>query len=178
LLKDLSRHFSRAGRVEAIYVRPDRDAPTVSVRSVFALEGRGLEGDRSARGVRAGHKRQVTLIQAEHLPVIATFLGRAQVDAALLRRNVVVSGVNLVAAKSLFQDQEIRVHVGDAVVLTITGPCDPCSKMEEVLGPGGWNAMRGHGGMTARIETSGAMAVGDVVEIHVARARPDGTASR
>jgi MOSC domain-containing protein YiiM len=159
-------------------VRPDRDAPTVSVPRVLALEGRGLEGDRSARGARAGHKRQVTLIQAEHLPAIAAFLGRPHVDAALLRRNVVVSGVNLIAARSLFQDQEIRVHVGDAVVLAITGPCDPCSKMEAVLGPGGWNAMRGHGGMTARIEAGGTIAVGDLVDIRVGRAVPGGDAAR
>jgi MOSC domain-containing protein YiiM len=178
MLKDLSRNFSRNGRVEAIHVRPDRDAPTVSVQSVVALEGRGLEGDRSARGARAGHKRQVTLIQAEHLPVIAAFLGRAHVDAAMLRRNVVVSGVNLVAARSLFQDQEIRMRVGDAVVLVITGPCDPCSKMEAALGPGGWNAMRGHGGMTARIEAGGTIAIGDVVEIHITPAVPRGDAAR
>ena len=140
----------------------------MSVRTALALEGRGLEGDRSARGARAGHKRQLTLVQSEHLPVIATFLGRAVIDAALLRRNIAVSGVNLLAARSLFEDQEIRVHVGDAVVLAITGTCDPCSKMEASLGPGGWNAMRGHGGMTASIEVGGTISVGDVVEIRVA----------
>jgi len=167
LLRDLARHFSRPGRVDAIYVRTERAAPVSAVRHALAIEGRGLDGDR-ARGARAGHKRQVTLVQAEHLPAIAAFLGRVAIDPALLRRNVVVSGVNLIAARALFQDQPIRMHIGDAVILVITGSCDPCSKMETVLGPGGWNAMRGHGGMTARIEAGGTFAVGDAIQMRVA----------
>lgn len=167
MLRDLARRFARTGRVECIFLRPERDVPAVSVRAVTAVAGRGLQGDRSARGARPGHKRQVTLLQAEHLPAIAAFTGRPQVEAALFRRNLVVSGVNLLAARGLFKDQEMRIHVGDAVVLAITGPCDPCSKMEAALGPGGWNAMRGHGGVTARIDVGGAIAVGDIVEVRV-----------
>jgi MOSC domain-containing protein YiiM len=156
--------------VEAIFVRPDRGVPAASVRTAVALAGRGLEGDRSTRGARSGHKRQVTLIQAEHLAVIGGFLARAPIDPAMLRRNLVVSGVNLIAARALFADQAIRLHIGDAVVLAITGSCDPCSKMESALGPGAWNAMRGHGGMTARIEIGGAITVGDVVQVRVTEA--------
>jgi MOSC domain-containing protein YiiM len=178
VLRDLAGHFPRRGRVEAIYLRPGRDAAPEMAGTVVALEGRGLQGDRSASAARAGHKRQVTLMQAEHLPAIASFLGRSGLDAALLRRNVVVSGVNLVAARALFPDQAIRVHVGDTVVLAITGPCDPCSKMESALGPGGWNAMRGHGGMTARIEVGGTFRVGDDVEVRILAALAEGNAAR
>jgi MOSC domain-containing protein YiiM len=78
------------------------------------------------------------------------------------RRNIVVSGINLLALRNA------KVHVGEAL-LEIVGPCAPCSRMEEEIGPGGYAAMRGHGGMTARIVSGGVIRVGDAV-----RAASDG----
>jgi MOSC domain-containing protein YiiM len=162
-LRALASTFPRAGVLRAIYLRPARAAPLLHVPSVEAIEARGLAGDRSAAARMTGGKRQVTLIQHEHLPAIAAFAGLPEVNAALLRRNLVVSGLNLLAARTLFADQPLLLHIGEHVVLQISGPCEPCSRMEAALGAGGYNAMRGHGGVTARVLRGGTLQVGDSV---------------
>jgi len=149
LMATLPRH----GRVEWIGLRPARGQSMNPVTQAEALAGKGLIGDRYASG---SGKRGVTLIQAEHLPVIATLSGHASVPPSLLRRNVVVSGLPLIALK------ERRFRIGD-VVLEGTGECDPCSNMEKALGPGGFNAMRSHGGLCARIIEGGVFRLGDAV---------------
>ncbi len=119
-----------------------------------ALAGFGLTGDRHSR--QGTGTRQVTLIQAEHLPVIASLVGREQAPPELCRRNIVVRGISLLAL------QHSRFWVGE-VLLQGTGDCAPCSRMEENLGPGGFNAMRGLGGVTAQVIEPGTIRLGDEV---------------
>jgi MOSC domain-containing protein YiiM len=152
LIKELLAVIPQAGKLEWIGLRPAHRAPVQVVASVRAEAGQGLIGDRHAES--PGTKRQVTLIQAEHLPVIAALTGHAAIPPEWLRRNLVVSGINLLALK------DRRFHIG-AVLLEGTGLCRPCSRMEEALGAGGYNAMRGHGGITARVIESGIIYVGD-----------------
>jgi MOSC domain-containing protein YiiM len=152
-LGKLMATLPRAGRVEWIGLRPARGQPMREVVEAEAVAGKGLIGDRYASG---SGKRGITLIQAEHLPVIAALSGHATVLPVLLRRNVVVSGLPLVALK------ERRFRIGD-VVLEGTEECDPCSNMEKALGPGGFNAMRSHGGLCARILEGGMFRIGDAV---------------
>ncbi len=143
----------RAGVVTWIGVRPARHAPLESRGSVTLDPAEGLGGDHYAG--RSGN-RQVSLIQAEHFSLIAGFLGLAVVTPAQLRRNIVVSGINLAALGGW------RVRLGTAVIEP-TGPCHPCSRMEAILGPGGYNAVRGHGGIVARIVAFGTVRVGDAI---------------
>lgn len=152
-LGKLMATLPRAGRVEWIGLRPQRDVPMDEVDHAIAESGAGLVGDRYSGG---SGKRGITLIQAEHLPAIAALSGHAAVAPATLRRNVVVSGLPLVALKGR------RFRIGE-VLLEGTDECDPCSRMEAALGPGGFNAMRGHGGLCARILEGGTIQRGDAV---------------
>jgi MOSC domain-containing protein YiiM len=154
-LRERLLHVPRSGKVEWLGVRPGHAEAMVALVEADLLEGRGIDGDRAAKG--RGGKRQVTLIQREHLPVIAALVGRDGVEPGALRRNVVVSGVNLVALKAM------RFALGDEVILEGSGPCEPCSKMDDALGDGGFQAMRGHGGITARVVRGGVVRLGDVV---------------
>lgn len=152
-LHRLMTQFPRAGRVRWIGLRPARNVPMHAVDSAEAVAGRGLRGDRYAS---ASGKRGITLIQAEHLPAIAALVGLDAVETAALRRNLVVSGIPVIALKGR------RFHIGD-VLCEGTAPCDPCSRMEVALGPGGYNAMRGHGGLCARVLQGGTLRIGDAV---------------
>ena len=142
------------GVVRWIGLRPGRREPVQAVDSAMLTPDAGLVGDRYGK---PGGRRQVTLIAGEDIAAIAGFLRRAQVEPAELRRNIVVEGINLVALKGR------RFSIG-AAVLEATGECHPCSRMEETFGPGGYNAVRGRGGVTARVLTEGAIRIGDPVE--------------
>jgi MOSC domain-containing protein YiiM len=146
----------RSGRVVWIGLRPARREPMMPVEAATAEPGNGLIGDRY-RSSRDG-PRQVTLVQAEHLAAIASYLGRDSIEPTLLRRNVVTQGINLLALKHR------QFRLGTAV-LEYTDECHPCSHMEENLGAGGYNAMRGHGGITARVLAAGEVRVGNQVEV-------------
>ena len=150
-MADLLARFPCAGKVEWIGVRPARRETIQELQSVNVTFN-GLEGDHRNRP----GKRAVTLIQAEHLPAIAAMSGHKSIEPALLRRNIVVSDINLIALKQMI------VQIGTAQ-LRITGPCAPCSRMEEYLGEGGYNAMRGHGGVTAEVVEEGSSKIGDAV---------------
>jgi len=142
------------GRLDWIGIREVKREPLAVLDQVEVIENRGLAGDH--RTQREGGRRQVTLIQAEHLPVLAALTGHKEIPPEWLRRNLVVSGINLYALR------KSRFMIGD-VLFQGSGPCPPCSRMEKILGPGGYNAMRGHGGINAQVIQGGKIKVGDVV---------------
>ena len=148
-MQTLLATLPQTGHVQWIGLRPAKRADIKVVEQVMAETESGLVGDRYAG--RSG-KRQVTLIQEEHLSAIGSLLGEREVNPASLRRNIVVSGINLLALK------DKRFRVGEAV-LEYTGLAHPCSFMEATFGPGGYNAVRGHGGITARVIESGLITV-------------------
>ncbi len=75
-----SRH-ARSGLVQWIGLRPKRREP-MNATDLVDITLNGLAGDHYA----SGGKRSVTLIQYEHLAVIASMLGVTNVSPADLRR--------------------------------------------------------------------------------------------
>ena len=156
VLKNLLRIIPQKGKVEWIGVRTKKIEDLSVVESIKIKKGTGLVGDHFKASLSG--KRQVTLIQKEHLKVISSILGGKKIDPKLIRRNIVVSGINLLSLKH----QQFRIG---SVILETTGICAPCKRMEENLGPGGYNAMRGHGGITATVIEEGEIKLGDTIEL-------------
>ena len=156
VVKDLFRIIPQKGKVEWIGLRPKKKEELTFIESVTLHKGTGLLGDHFKRS--SSSKRQVTLIQQEHLIAVSSILGRKRIDPKLTRRNIVVSGINLLSLKH----NQFRIG---GVILETTGICEPCSRMEENLGVGGYNAMRGHGGITAIVIEEGEIKLGDTIEL-------------
>ncbi len=151
-LARLLRTHAGAGRVDWIGLRPERLAPLRPVDGA-RLTLSGLAGDHARPG-----KRALTLIQGEHLGVIAALAGVGPIAPERLRRNIVVTGINLTALR------HAKLRIGGALI-AITGPCAPCSRMEAEIGTGGYNAMRGHGGWCAEVLEEGEIALGDLLAV-------------
>ena len=147
-IRELMRRHTQPGRVDWIGLRPARLAPVETVTKAELTET-GLLGDHHQNA----SPRALTLIQAEHLEVIAQ-LTRTRITPEMLRRNIVIAGINLIALR------HDRLRLGSAEI-KLTKPCAPCSRMEKVIGPGGYNAMRGHGGWYAEVTVPGAVTLAD-----------------
>ena len=154
-LQELLAAVPQQGRVRWLGVRPQARGAMLELDAVEARREAGLTGDHARPGPR--NARQVTLIQWEHLAVVSALLGR-EIAPADLRRNIAVSGINLFSLKGR------RFHIGQALLET-TGWCQPCARLEERLGSGTFQAMRGHGGITARVIAGGVIRLDDHVRI-------------
>jgi MOSC domain-containing protein YiiM len=149
-----------AGRLVAIYVAPDAGAPMAAYRSIAALAGVGLEGDRYAtrRGTYSDTDRgprDVTLIEREAVDAVrADGIAVAEVDT---RRNLVTEGVPL----NHLVGRTFRVG---AVVLRGLRLSEPCAYLEQLTAIDGVRAALVHrGGLRAEVVEGGRLRVGDPI---------------
>ena len=96
-MKEIRGTMPQVGKVKWIGLRPERGA-AVRVVQMTTASDQGLEGDFFKGPPDA--PRQVTLVQEEHLAAVASIMGRDSISPELLRRNIVVSGINLQALKN------------------------------------------------------------------------------
>lgn len=135
------------------------------VASVEAIAGRGLVGDRyhagrgtfSSRIAVAAGAREVSLIEATSIAECARRLGEP-VDAAALRRNLVISGLDLMTLRG-------QVLAIGAVRLQVVSSCPPCGYLSRLCGRDMRHGLRGIGGMRAGVLVGGRLVVGAAIEV-------------
>lgn len=146
-----------AATIEWIGVRPRRREPMVAVTDADAVADMVLRGDHRMSKT-PGSGRQVTFISREFVTQTEQHLGKSDLDPAVLRRNIVVSGINLNALRR-------QQFWFGAALFEATQLCHPCVRMEAELGPGGVVAMMGYGGLCAKVLQTGQIAIGDSLRL-------------
>jgi MOSC domain-containing protein YiiM len=131
---------------------PAGDHPTVEPDSIQCRAGRGIEGDRFF-GYRPDYKGQITFFAAAVLAEMRSTFARPALSASVLRRNVLVAGVDLAQLVG-------RRFAIAGVSFEGTGEARPCHWMNHAVGPGAEAWLMGQGGLRARILTDGALTLG------------------
>lgn len=143
------------GKLEWIGLRSERRGEVIVVEQAEAVVDLGLMGDHRMKKT-PGSARQVTLISSEYIEAICRHTGHSSINPRLLRRNLMISGMNM----NLLRYQKLQI--GEVIIET-NALCHPCSRMDEALGEGGTAAMFGYGGLCAKVIQGGVMRVGDAV---------------
>src|SRR5918999_934073 len=151
-----------AGFVQGIFFAPKGGAEMQSVQAATAIEGCGLEDDRYCAGTghwsRFGRVCEVTFIAAEDLDAIERETG-VGVKHGEHRRNVVARGASLTTLR-----RGGRFRVGEAT-FEYRGPRSVCRYIERLTEPGMTQALKGRGGICARVIGNGTVRVGDEIEV-------------
>jgi MOSC domain-containing protein YiiM len=122
--------------------------PMLEVAEVEVVKDKGLKA--CIHG-RPGCKRQVCLIDRETLD-------RFGLAPGVVKENITTQGVDF---QSLATGNVLRI--GDCV-LEITGPCDPCARMDEIR-MGLQEELRGRRGWLCRVLETGVVRRGDRIEM-------------
>jgi MOSC domain-containing protein YiiM len=148
------------GVVEGIYVTGEGSAAMKRVEEVMTIEGCGIQGDRYCEGTgywtRFGDVCEVTLIEGEDLDYIENELGIG-VKNGEHRRNIITRGIRLGDLRRK------RFRVGEAV-LAYDRPRPPCRHVQAMSEPGMTRALKGRGGICARVVQAGSIKVDDTIE--------------
>jgi MOSC domain-containing protein YiiM len=133
--------------------KPPDDYPLVEVPRIDCIAGHGIRGDRFY-DYKDNYKGQITFFSLEIFERLAQHFGLTGKSAGVLRRNVIVSGIDL--NELIGEEFSIR-----GVRLRGTGHCRPCYWLDQAFAPGTEDFLEGNGGLRAEILTDGAIAVGD-----------------
>lgn len=123
----------------------------VDVPEVECVEGRGLVGDRFF-DYRVNYRGQITFFEWEIWQQIQTQVG-TRCHPSAFRRNIITRDIALNdLIGCTFELQGVRFEGIEE--------CKPCEWMNTAVGPGTETALKHHGGLRARIKSSGTLRIG------------------
>lgn len=148
------------GTVEEIYIAPEGSAAMEQVVEIETVEGRGIAGDRYCEGngywTGLDYVCEITLIPAENLDHIEKELG-VHVKNGEHRRNIVTRDLELDELRGK------RFRIGETV-LEYDRPRPPCKHVQDLTEPGMTRALKGRGGICARVVKAGRIQTTDAIE--------------
>ena len=127
--------------------QPPGQHPLLEVSEIECVAGQGIRGDRFF-GFKPDYKGQITFFAFETYLDVCRKLGIQERPPAVFRRNVITRGADL----NSLVDRDFEIQ---GVRFFGTSECSPCHWMNQAFGAGAENALRGHGGLRARILTDG-----------------------
>ena len=134
------------------YGQAPGDHALVERAEIRCIAGRGVERDRFF-DYKPDYKGQITFLALEAFEDVCRKLGVTDKSPGVMRRNVVTVGVDL---NSLI-GQEFSVQ---GVRFLGTEESKPCLWMDQAIAPGAEEALRGNGGLRARILSDGLLRAG------------------
>jgi MOSC domain-containing protein YiiM len=138
----------RTSQVSRLFLATTRRRPVREVEDATAVADQGLEGCRHGR---PSNRRQVLLVEGETLDSLGLSPGQ-------VKENITTRGVRL---NELAEGQ--RLTVGQSV-FEVTGPCEPCSQMDEIR-KGLQEELRGRRGILCRVVEGGRIRRGDTIKV-------------
>jgi MOSC domain-containing protein YiiM len=145
-------YISRAHNYFGHHGQPAGDAPVEEVTEASLVAGQGIESDRFF-GFKTDYKGQITFFSREVYDALCAQFQVWDRPPSVFRRNVIISGADLNALIGKeFEIQGIR-FLGAA-------ECSPCYWMDKAFHPGTEDALKGRGGLRARILSSGVLRSG------------------
>lgn len=135
------------------------------VAEITCLAGRGIEGDRFL-DFKPEYKGQITFFASEIYEDLCAALDVWDKPPSVFRRNVITAGIDL-------NDWIGREFEVQGVRFLGMAECSPCYWMDRAFAPGAEKHLKGHGGLRAKIMTTGRLR-NDLAPIHARSSEDNG----
>ena len=151
-------------QIEQIFISPEHNfvghhgqppgtSPLIERERIECVAGKGLLGDRYFDHAE-DYKGQITFFSAEVFEQLCAHFNIREKPAGILRRNVIVSGIDLLSLIGC--DFEVQ-----GVQFRGTQHCAPCEWMDVAFAPGAKEFLKDNAGLRAKILSDGELRVGD-----------------